>query len=106
MTSINAIMPSNIRITQRSNNNNIVLSKIIQDNKDSITAKSTTTFIIQNKKLELLKQQDASSSAFESTTITPTPESSQSVKTIPQIQRLLENNFWQSINIYHYERSA
>ena len=77
MTSINAIMPSNIRITQRSNNNNNnnVLSKIIQDNKDSITAKSTTTFIIQNKKLELLKQQDASSSAFESTTITPTPES-------------------------------
>ena len=61
------VMPHNIHIIQRSNENRPMT--IISNKDDSITAKATTSFIIQNRKLALLKQQEAS--AFESILITP-----------------------------------
>jgi hypothetical protein len=61
------LMSHNIHIIQRSNGNKPMT--IISNEDDSITAKATTSFIIQNRKLALLKQQE--DSAFESILITP-----------------------------------
>ena len=45
------VMPHNIQITQRSNRNRPMT--IVTNKEDSITAKATTSFIIQNRKRTL-----------------------------------------------------